>query len=861
MIVLFQQAAVALLLVLASSTGATQSVSSTAHTASSEALLRRVLGPAHTAQFVVDATAPSGTMAIGSQAGKVLLRGSNGVEVASALSWYLNEYCNTTFDWSNYEILLPDAGAPLPLPQAASRARYTNYTYYLNVCTFGYSLVWKDWSYWQKHIDWMAMQGINLPLALAGQEKVIVNTFSRFNVTAEELSENYFAGPAFLPWGRMGNLQKWGGPLPLSWIDQQATLQVKLLARMRELGMRPVLSAFAGFVPPAFIAKHPYANITKVSEWGQYNRINGTGFYGDYQQTLLEPTDPLFQAIGKAWIEEQIKIYGTDHIYQCDTYNEMRPRSNDLGYLAASAKAVSDSMRTADPDAVWLMQDWAFSDRSFWGQAQLNAYMGAIPLTSLFMLMVSGEWFSASERNYYEGHPYIWDFLHTFGGQTQMDGDLGDLACRLGQSLHNSLPIRTGHANCTIDVGETCSTNLLTGVGLTWEGIWIDYIMAEYVLGANWVDVKSKQHQSAGLTLNDPCSKQCNPNGANAPNNFTATCNSEVETWIEKFGRRRYGSVTGQQEQARELWKRLPAYHSSTESVSIGARGEGVAKSGLFANRPTLCLAPCSAGAGALGQPKNPPVNCQFSGSSPSLCGCSCPAGIDWKNVSTGNRNVLEDFRASWKHMIALGNSSATMAKGKTYQFDLVDVTRQVLTDHFNETLYKLSAVVASTPINRVQLSVIATELLATIDDLDWILGTHQSFMLGTWINEARSWGTTSAESDHYEWSARNQVTLWGPSGRQGTVDYAAKAWSGLAKTYYKPRWALYLQMLQASESGEVNQTAFNDAVLTQVEQPWQHMTAETQAFPSTPSEAPLTVAIQLFKKYGRGEAAAAVGS
>ena len=43
----------------------------------------------------------------------------------------------------------------------------------------------------------------------------------------------------------MGNLQKWGGPLPIPWIDKQAALQVQLLARMRELGMRPVLSAFA----------------------------------------------------------------------------------------------------------------------------------------------------------------------------------------------------------------------------------------------------------------------------------------------------------------------------------------------------------------------------------------------------------------------------------------------------------------------------------------------------------------------------------------------------------------------------------------------------------------------------------------
>merc|ERR1712151_131922 len=100
--------------------------------------------------------------------------------------------------------------------------------------------------------------------------------------------------------------------------------------------------------------------------------------------------------------------------------------------------------------------------------------------------------------------------------------------------------------------------------------------------------------------------------------------------------------------------------------------------------------------------------------------------------------------------------------------------------------------------------------LLTTIDDIDRLLATHTSFMLGTWINEARAWGTTKEESDLYEWNARNQVTLWGSTGRTGTVDYAVKGWSGLTKTYYKARWALFLETLQLSPEGLVDQVAFN---------------------------------------------------
>ena len=42
------------------------------------------------------------------------------------------------------------------------------YRYYMNVCTFGYSYVWWDWTRWEKEIDWMAMNGINIPLAFVG---------------------------------------------------------------------------------------------------------------------------------------------------------------------------------------------------------------------------------------------------------------------------------------------------------------------------------------------------------------------------------------------------------------------------------------------------------------------------------------------------------------------------------------------------------------------------------------------------------------------------------------------------------------------------------------------------------------------
>jgi alpha-N-acetylglucosaminidase len=54
----------------------------------------------------------------------------------------------------------------------------------------------------------------------------------------------------------------------------------------------------------------------------------------------VEPLDPVYQLIGKLFIETQTSEFGTDHIYNADTYNEMEPSSNNPDYLKLSAAAV-----------------------------------------------------------------------------------------------------------------------------------------------------------------------------------------------------------------------------------------------------------------------------------------------------------------------------------------------------------------------------------------------------------------------------------------------------------------------------------------------------------------------------------------
>ena len=116
---------------------------------------------------------------------------------------------------------------------------------------------WK-WSDWERLIDWMALNGITMPLAISGQETVWYKVWSKLGLNDEQI-RSYFTGPAHLPWHRMSNVDYWQSPLPKSWLEQQEVLQKQILKRERDFNMTPVLPAFSGHVPKELKAIYPDA--------------------------------------------------------------------------------------------------------------------------------------------------------------------------------------------------------------------------------------------------------------------------------------------------------------------------------------------------------------------------------------------------------------------------------------------------------------------------------------------------------------------------------------------------------------------------------------------------------------------------
>ncbi|NWQ84581.1 ANAG acetylglucosaminidase, partial [Columbina picui] len=152
----------------------------------------------------------------------VAVTGSSGVAAAAGLYRYLRDFCGCHLSWSGAQLRLPD-----PLPRLRTEIRVTapgRYRYYQNACTQSYSYVWWDWARWEREIDWMALSGINLAPAFAGQEAAWQRVYRSLGLNQSEI-DAYFTGPAFLAWNRMGNLRGWAGPLPPAWHLKQLYLQ------------------------------------------------------------------------------------------------------------------------------------------------------------------------------------------------------------------------------------------------------------------------------------------------------------------------------------------------------------------------------------------------------------------------------------------------------------------------------------------------------------------------------------------------------------------------------------------------------------------------------------------------------------
>ena len=455
--------------------------------APAKAVVTRILGDnkADVFDLGIDKNIQNG-YAVTVENGKVHVTGSDQVALCRGVYDYMKNAGKSIVSWSGKRIDLPD-----PLREyAANVTSPYKYRFYFNVVTHGYTTAYWDWDRWAKEIDWMAIHGMNMPLLPGAHEAILRRVFTKLGLTKEEI-DDYFTGPAFFPWNKMGNITGWDGPIPESFYDKQVKLNHRILQRMKELDMHPIVPAFAGFVPSGIKRIFPEEKVRGLS-WG--------GFDKKYQANILEPGSDLFIKIGNMYVKEYEKEFGKQEFYIADSFNEMDvPLSEDpkkaLEELSNYGLSVYHSIQDANPDAVWVMQGWTFpyqrkNGKLFWTPDRLHALVSKIPDDKLLILDLANEYnrlwwkIDPSWKMYsgFFGKQWIYSFIPNMGGKTPLNGRLDLYAKMPFEALnyeHKGNLVGFGFAPEGIENNEIIY-ELLSDVGWAKKEIGLDKWIGHY---------------------------------------------------------------------------------------------------------------------------------------------------------------------------------------------------------------------------------------------------------------------------------------------------------------------------------------------------------------------------------------------
>lgn len=659
---------------------------------------------------------------------QVIIRGTSGVAICTGFNYYLKKYCNSMFSIKGCNINLPEI---LPTDFIKIRRKSPiKYRYMFNYCTFGYSTAFWGWTDWEKMIDWMALNGINMPLALNGQEIIWQRTFKKYGLKENDL-ENFFTGPAYLAWWRMGELDGWGGPLSQEWIENDRLLQHKILDRERSLGMTPVLQGFAGHVPSSFVEKNKNIKYSTMS-WCDFPKVN-----------ILDWDEPLFSRIGETFIQEMIKEYGTDHFYAIDPFNEMEPKNGDLVYLKNMGRTIFEGMNSADHKSTWLLMSWVFKnpewDHNFWKKERTKAFLEAIPNDRIILLDLHCESWEYTAWRKLDGFwkkPWIWGIIQNFGDKVNMFGGLDIINNNLKTMLNDQ------------------SRENLIGMGLFMEGLDYNPIVFEFMSDLMWSV--------------EPI---------------------DIENWKWQYIKSRYGKMTPE---IKEAWGYIYDYFYTQVSPFTG---------NILLGRP------------------------------------------GFRKTDKWPKDSLV------KALDLLISSSDDFKNIDAFQFDMVNLSREIFAVYAEHLLFKLSNAYFNSDIEQYRKQ--KDNFISFINEFDELLGTHTAFLLGKWIADAKEQATSKEEELLMEWNAKNLITLWGPKGHPGCgglQGYAAKQWSGIFKDYSLPIWEYYLLEKEKELNGEkVDDQKLYQEIMN-MEEKW---TFTQSNLPTTPMNNTVDFVKKLWDKYG----------
>jgi alpha-N-acetylglucosaminidase len=369
-------------------------------------LLRRLL-PDHSGQFRLEriALVSDEFFRITGSTGNIHVQGSSSSALLMGVHWYLKYVAGVCLSWNGDSLNhLPEK---LPAPTATIQKRANGqHRFALNDTNDGYTGPFWNWKDWERQIDALALHGIDEVLLYTGSEAVYQSALRKFGYSDEEIRK-WLPTPAHQPWWLLDNLSGWVGPsVSQHLIDSRLALAKKIAARLRELGMRPVLPGYFGIVPAGFAARNPAAHVIPQGSW-----------LGMKRPDWLDPTCEFFTKVASEYYRVQTDLLGSADMFKMDPLHEGGQSGGvDLGRAGGS---IESALQMSHPAAIWAILGWQENPRR-------ELLDGIRSKSQVLILDGQSDRFDYKDREQeWGGTSYAFGTIWNFGGHTTIGANAG----------------------------------------------------------------------------------------------------------------------------------------------------------------------------------------------------------------------------------------------------------------------------------------------------------------------------------------------------------------------------------------------------------------------------------------------------
>lgn len=425
--------------------------------------------------------------------GKIRIKGNKGLSLATGLNYYFKNYVNVHVSEQSMQVKMPEQ--IVPIGETVRKETPYKIRYAFNYCTLNYTFSFFGEENWQRENDWLALNGVNVVLDLAGQEATWIKFLMNFGYSFDD-AKDWLTGPSYYAWQFMDNMETFGGPVPDGYVKDRVELARSTQRWKNSLGIQTVLQGYAGMIPTNFKEFQPDANIVVQGSWNGFSR-----------PYMIATNSAQYDEYARLFYQAQEFIYGkTSNYYAVDPFHEGGIRPSGLTDEIIS-KEVLESLLEYDENAVWVVQGWQSNPTNGLLKGMGKHRNKHVLIVDLIKYPLKS-WTKYNKLKYdnttldameFNGTNWAWCLLANFGGNPSMHGQMDVMV----EDILNAQK----------------TSKHMQGIGIISEAMYENPVLYDLIFDLVWTDA-----------------------------------DFDLDRWIDKYIKRRYGDIS---ENARLAWKTM----------------------------------------------------------------------------------------------------------------------------------------------------------------------------------------------------------------------------------------------------------------------------------------------------------------